>query len=217
MKIETIPYKSYEKGLPQAGNWILGQEQDDTIIVYQAFNHQIADYAVANQRFGGSAYSFTRMTWIKPNFLWMMFRAGWASKENQERILAIRMSKNGFIQLLEEGVYTIYTSEKYESKESWQAALSNSEVRIQWDPDHDPSGKKIARRALQIGIKGSRVEQFNNEFIQEIIDITAFVKQQKDNFDNKSEDFLVINESIVDVPPLLKQKYSIPDTFIQDS
>jgi len=24
-----------------------------------------------------------RMTWIKPNFLWMMYRSGWASKKNQ--------------------------------------------------------------------------------------------------------------------------------------
>ncbi len=37
-----------------------------------------------------------RMTWIKPNFLWMMYRSGWAVKKNQERILAIKLTKKGF-------------------------------------------------------------------------------------------------------------------------
>jgi hypothetical protein len=47
----------------------------EAILVYQAFKPEIGRYAVANQRFTGcEAYSPTRMTWIKTNFLWMMFR-----------------------------------------------------------------------------------------------------------------------------------------------
>jgi hypothetical protein len=43
--------------------------------VYQAFKPAIGRYAVAHQRFTGCPdYSVTRMTWIKTNFLWMMFR-----------------------------------------------------------------------------------------------------------------------------------------------
>ena len=46
--------------------------------------------AVANQTFlKCKDYSTTRMTWIKPNFLWMMYRSGWAEKKGQENILAI--------------------------------------------------------------------------------------------------------------------------------
>ncbi|MGW7541114.1 DUF4291 family protein [Streptomyces sp. NPDC054770] len=37
-----------------------------------------------------------RMTWIKPSFLWMMYRSGWARKPNQERILRIDMDRAGF-------------------------------------------------------------------------------------------------------------------------
>ena len=76
MNLETIHYTHYELGLPQSGQHILGQLRGDNIIVYQAFNPAIANYAVKHQKFGGSAYSFTRMSWIKPNFLWMMYRAG---------------------------------------------------------------------------------------------------------------------------------------------
>ena len=69
-------------------------------MVYQAFCPQIAAFAVKNGKFGGPGYSFQRMTWIKTNFMWMMYRSGWAGKRDQERILAIRLSLEGFDTIL---------------------------------------------------------------------------------------------------------------------
>ena len=46
---------------------------DKTIRVYQAYNNEIADEALKLGKFG-SKFSLTRMTWIKPSFLWMMYR-----------------------------------------------------------------------------------------------------------------------------------------------
>ena len=209
MNIQTIPYHSYEKGLPQEGNFIIGQKRDNNIIVYQAFNNQIADYAVAKQRFGGQNYSFSRMTWIKPNFLWMMYRCGWAEKENQNRVLAIEMSLEGFEELLDKGVLTRF-DKSYGAESDWVECLNKSDVRIQWDPDHNPQGEKLRRRAVQIGIKGNALQQFNNEFIKSITDITDFVKQQKINMVENEEAFLVADESIIEINSLLKEKFSIP-------
>ena len=59
-----------------------------TIRVYQAYNNEIAGEALKLGKFGNK-FSLNRMTWIKPSFLWMMYRSGWASKQGQERILAI--------------------------------------------------------------------------------------------------------------------------------
>lgn len=212
MKLNIIPYTSYEKDLPQEGNYILGQVRDCSIILYQAFNDKIADYAIANQKFGGADYSLSRMTWIKPNFLWMMYRSGWAEKENQNRILAIEISISGFSELLELGVLTSYDS-RFESEHEWRTQLNTSEVRIQWDPDHGPTGEKLKRRAVQIGIKGTALERFNNSFIKSVTDITDFVKEQKANLDQNKEDFCVIHENIVEVSESLKHKYSIPEAF----
>jgi len=78
--MKTEKYIEQIKRLPNQGRQIIGQLNGDNIIVYQAFNPEIADYAIKNQKFGGEHYSFTRMSWIKPGFLWMMYRAGWASK-----------------------------------------------------------------------------------------------------------------------------------------
>ena len=212
--IQTIPYHNYEKGLPQEGNVILGVKQNDSIFVYQAFNDQIADFAIQNQKFGGPNYSFNRMTWIKPNFLWMMCRSGWAEKDiNQCRILLIEMTFKGFEELLFEGVSTSF-NESYGDETVWRERLNESNVRIQWDPDHDFRGEKLNRRAVQIGIKGDALKRFNDQYIRSIEDITAFVKKQKQVIDNNSTEFDVINEHVVEVDEKLKKKFRIPNSFV---
>jgi hypothetical protein len=209
MNLQTIPYHSYEKGLPQEGNIILGQRRANHIFVYQAFNDRIADFAIKHQKFGGPAYSFNRMTWIKPNFLWMMYRSGWSEKDiNQSRILAIEMTFEGFEELLNEGVLTSYDN-SLGDEQIWREKLNNSQVRIQWDPDHDYKGDKLNRRAVQIGIKNEALQNFNDEFITSIQDITNFVKEQKKLIDLSIGDFLVIQEEVIEVNDQLKSKFSI--------
>lgn len=213
MNLKTIQHHRYEKGLPQEGNFILGQKNGSNIFVYQAFNDSIADYAIKNQKFGGKDYSFERMTWIKPNFLWMMYRSDWAEKDNnQSRILAIEMTFEGFEELLANGVLTSY-DKSYGDESTWRENLSNSNVRIQWDPDHNFKGEKLRRRAVQIGIKNEALQKFNNEFIKSIQDITSFVKEQKTKIDSGDEWFYVMNESIIEVNSALKKKFSIPEVF----
>src|ERR1051326_6100358 len=100
------------------------------------------------------------MSWIKPNFLWMMYRCGWASKENQERVLAIWITKKDFESILEQAVFSSFQPTYYTSHEQWKEALEQKEVRLQWDPDHDPYGGKLTRRAIQLGMKGKMLEDF---------------------------------------------------------
>ena len=73
---------------------------DRTIRVYQAYNNQISDEALKLGTFGPS-FKTERMTWIKPSFLWMMYRSNWGTKVNQERILAIDILRDGFDEILE--------------------------------------------------------------------------------------------------------------------
>lgn len=195
MNLKTIKYSNYEKELPQSGKHIIGQLRNENIIVYQAFNPNISKWAIENQKFGGNHYKFTRMSWIKPNFLWMMYRAGWAKKEHQQNILAIEISKTNFETLLEEAVHSSYIEEVYQTRENWNAKLRTSQVRLQWDPDHNPHGEKIERRAIQIGIKGDLLEKFGKEWIISIEDITEFAHEQKSILDSKKmEDLFVIEE-----------------------
>ncbi len=45
----------------------------ESILVYQAYGHEIADAALAAGTFV-APFNMNRMTWIKPSFLWMMYR-----------------------------------------------------------------------------------------------------------------------------------------------
>ncbi|WP_325082385.1 DUF4291 family protein [Klebsiella aerogenes] len=55
------------------------------IRVYQAYSDEIANSAIKNNTFVSPPFSLTRMTWIKPSFLWMMYRSGWKKKTATRR------------------------------------------------------------------------------------------------------------------------------------
>jgi hypothetical protein len=186
MRIQTESYIDSLQHLPNQGQHIIGHQVDDTIVVYQAYNHQIADFAVTHQHLGGNHYSYNRMSWIKPNFLWMMYRCGWGRKVNQERVLGIWLKKVDFETILSQAVFSSFKETQYTSHEEWRKELESKEVRLQWDPDHDPYGNKLARRAIQLGLKGKSLERFGKENILKIEDLTSFVAEQRQHIEAKN-------------------------------
>jgi hypothetical protein len=177
MKITVKKYKEQILEWPKSGYHIMAQYDDEKIIVYQAYKKEIGEFAVKNQFFGGE-FSFNRMTWIKPNFLWMMYRSGWGTKEGQDVTLAIHLKISAFRNYLENAVYSSYDQIEGISHEEWRNKLENSSIRLQWDPDHDPHGAKQERRAIQIGLRGGFINAFAKDDILQIENISAFVKEQ---------------------------------------
>jgi hypothetical protein len=178
MTLTVQPYLEQLPHWPQAGQHILAQFDEDSIVVYQAYRPSIALYAVENQHFGGD-FSYNRMSWIKPNFLWMMFRSGWATKEGQEHILAVRLRRTFFDQVLESAVASTFRAGDHSSHQEWQAAVASSEVRLQWDPDHDPLGTCVQRRAVQLGLRSETLRQYGQSALLSVEDITPFVAEQR--------------------------------------
>lgn len=186
MMFQTINYLEQNKNIPKNGQVILGHQTNELIVVYQAYNKRIAEYATSNQKLGGNHFSYNRMSWIKPNFLWMMYRCGWAEKENQENVIAIWIKKSDFETILDNAVSSSFQENIYQNREQWQSELEQKEVRFQWDPNRDPFGNKQERRAIQLGLKGNILRTFGEEMIQKIENITDFVKTQK-QFVSKNE------------------------------
>ena len=178
--LELEPYLSQLPQWPHQGRHVLAQHDAASIVVYQAFRPGIADEAVTLQRFG-AAFSRSRMSWIKPNFLWMMYRSGWATKVDQERVLAIRIRRAFFESLLLEAVPSSFLPKHHPSRADWQTAVSRSEVRLQWDPDHNPGGSPVQRRALQLGLRGRLLEEYSSAAILGILDVTEFARAQRSN------------------------------------
>ncbi|WP_338760745.1 DUF4291 domain-containing protein [Bernardetia sp. ABR2-2B] len=139
----------------------------DTIIVYQAYNDKIADEAIELQKFG-SEFSFNRMTWIKPSFLWLMERSNWANKVNQNRILEIHLKRDFWNTCLRLAIDT-------DSSKS-NGNVKDAQILVQWDPERTLRGAKLNIRSIQIGISRDMINEYN-ENIEKIIDVTEKVKK----------------------------------------
>ncbi len=171
-------YRSQATRWPASGRHILAHYDDESIIVYQAYRPSIGRFAVEHGYLGGE-FSLNRMSWIKPNFLWMMYRSGWGTKEGQEIVLAIRLRRAAFDHILTQAVHSTFQPDVYSAREVWEEALQRSSVRLQWDPDHDPFGAPVARRAIQLGLRGDVLERFARDWVLNIQDISGFVREQR--------------------------------------
>ena len=104
---------------------ILAEHSADQIVVYQAFNEAIGKPAAAAGTLDVPAFSKTRMTWIKPSFLWMMYRSGWGHKDTgQQVILRLTMTRDGFAHLLRNACLSSYDPAIYPDRTEWQADLA---------------------------------------------------------------------------------------------
>jgi hypothetical protein len=179
MKLPTAPYVDQNAGWPSEGRHILAHYDAETIIVYQAYRPEIGEYAIRHGAFGG-AFSYSRMSWVKPNFLWMMYRSGWGTKGGQEITLGLRLRRQFFDGVLAQAVASSAGQSDSASREEWKQALERSEVLLQWDPDHAPNGTPVTRRAIQLGLRGSVLEAFGKTELLEVVDMTAFVAAQRE-------------------------------------
>jgi len=68
---------------------------------------------------------------------------------------------------LEQAVPSAFVPELFDNPEEWKAAVARSDVRLQWDPDHDPFGNECERRAIQIGIRGKTLESYGKNDIDD--------------------------------------------------
>jgi hypothetical protein len=176
--LETSSYLEQKKRWPVEGRHILAQYDARSIIVYQAYRPSIGRFAVDHGYFGGE-FSFQRMSWIKTNFLWMMYRSAWGTKPNQEITLAVRIQRPFFDAVLAQAVPSAFDADLYPDVASWRRDLRASRVRLQWDPDHDLIGARVRRRAIQLGLRGQVLNEYARDAILEIMDISEFVAEQR--------------------------------------
>jgi hypothetical protein len=147
---------------------------EETIRVYQAYSLSIAEPAIEAQRFV-PPFKMTRMTWIKPSFLWMMYRSGWATKSGQERILAIDILRDGFEWALRNASLSHFDQSVHFSLDFWKHQKESTNVRVQWDPERNCYLDPLDYRTIQIGLSQNAAERYVHEWIQEITDITPSV------------------------------------------
>ncbi|GAA0482101.1 hypothetical protein Ade02nite_67040 [Paractinoplanes deccanensis] len=159
---------------------------DTAITVYQAYPPAIADAALRAGRFV-APFKRERMTWIKPSFLWMMYRCGWATKPGQERVLAVSITRAGFEWALRRAVLSHFDRELYADQAAWSRELKRSPVRVQWDPERSLRLGELPWRSLQVGLSGEAVHAYVDEWIVGIADVTATAREIRRRLDDQDD------------------------------
>ena len=84
------------------------------------------------------------------------------------------------MEILRFAVMTTFYKDIYGDNATWKRELEHSNIQLQWEPYHDLYGNKTDRKAVKIGVNGDMLQRFNNEWIQEIRNITPFVQEQQE-------------------------------------
>lgn len=147
-----------------------------SLVVYQAYNDVIADAALKANRFV-EPFSLKRMTWIKPSFLWLMHRSNWGQKSGQTRILKVRISRAGWEKALAMGVLTSFEKGVHASSTAWREEFEKAPIHVQWDPERSLRGADLNVNSIQVGLGRSVIEEFVEEWTQEISDLTPLVRR----------------------------------------
>lgn len=168
--------KSQAVPVPELKYRIRARHTDSTITVYQAYAPQIGLPAATEGRFP-AAWKRDRMTWIKPSFLWMMYRCGWATKEGQQTVLAVEIAREGFEWALEHACLSHYERGLHSDQADWKRQMRKAPARVQWDPERDMRLRPLPHRSLQLGLSGETAHRYADEWTLSITDITPLAHE----------------------------------------
>ena len=203
---ETLPFQAKmttsasPESAPIPYRQIRALYDEEYITVYQAYSAEIGDAAVAQQRLSASSsFSYGRMTWIKPSWAWMCYRAGYSYKDDrQRRILAIKMKHEHLITLL-----------RYAFVDHGAANDAHETVRVQWDPERTPALNKLPYRSIQIGIPRRLSQQWVEEWIVGIEDVTEKAQGLKRLVDERPE--MSLDELVTAGVVPVERPFEIPE------
>ncbi|MGW4239227.1 DUF4291 domain-containing protein [Streptomyces sp. NPDC004749] len=147
-----------------------------TVTVYQAYPPAIGLPAARDGRFP-AAWKRDRMTWVKPSFLWMMYRCGWGAKEGQETVLAVEIGREGFDWAVGRACLSHYDPGVHADRDAWRRELRRSPVRVQWDPERDLRLNALPYRSLQLGLSGEAAWRYADEWIVSVTDVTPLARR----------------------------------------
>jgi hypothetical protein len=152
------------------------------------------------------------MTWIKPSFLWLMHRSNWGQKNGQQRTLAIRITRSGWIKALSSGVLTNPEPAVYPNPSEWEVQFANALVHIQWDTERSLRGAGLNHYSIQVGISRHLIREFVDAWIVSIQDLTpqvAKIHQLLKSGQEKNAKRLLPQERVFPIDPHIGKRILI--------
>ncbi|MFK7820832.1 MAG: DUF4291 domain-containing protein [Planctomycetaceae bacterium] len=178
----------------------------ETIRVYQAYGPVIGSSLVEHGRFVDPPFKLSRMTWIKPSFLWMMYRCGWSYKDDgQRRVFAFDIHRSGFEWAI---ANSCSSHPSGMTRKEARALMDEHPVRVQWDPERDLHSNPLTHRSIQIGLSGEAIRLYAKDWIVNFEEITDFAKEVYELV--KVNDLATAAAMLPDEKP-----YALPDELAQ--
>lgn len=158
-----------------------------TVTVYQAYAPHLGLPTARDGRFP-AAWKRERMTWIEPSFLWMMYRCGWGEKPQQETVLALDITREGFEWALRHACLSHFDADVHADRDAWRSEMRRAPVRVVgvppmagglWgrDPERDLHLRPLSHRSLQLGLSGEAAGRFADEWITAVRDVTPLARE----------------------------------------
>lgn len=177
------------------------------IAVYAAFGPKIAETALLHQQLL-PPFSYSRMTWIKPSYLWLMYRSNWAKSAGMERILRIWVKRSNWDAALTEAILTTPEPHVYPDAKKWRKKVDKTRIKVQWDPERNIRNERQAAKSIQVGIMPALAEQYAKKWIDEIEDMTPLTRQVRNlvyQRDFDQAETLLPEERVYPVSPAIRK------------
>lgn len=149
------------------------------VVVWQAHTDEIADYALANGRFGGAAWRRDRVTRFRLSLGSLLGRTEWAKRPGRERVLAVSLAREGFEALLRQSAHAEFEPGLYASRAAWRLATRYAPVSVAWHPDVDEHGRDLPTETLRIGVRDAALRRFTEEYVVGVEDWTPWVGRHR--------------------------------------
>ncbi|MFJ6834580.1 DUF4291 family protein [Streptomyces sp. NPDC091209] len=101
----------------------------------------------------------------------------WGTKERQETVPAVELSRAGFEWALRNACLSHYVRSPHENQATWKRELKRAPARVQWDPERDPRLRPLPCRSLRLGFSGEAARRHADEWTVTIRDVTPLVHE----------------------------------------
>jgi hypothetical protein len=176
---KSTPYSVEGEVAVPAEHEIRADYDRDTIAIYQAYSPAIADAALKANTFV-PPFSFHRMTWIKPSFLWLMHRSNWGQKCGQERVVCVRVNRSGWEKALSLAVLTSFVPGVDPGPDAWAERFAAAVVHLQWDPERSLRGTGLPYSSIQVGLSRHIIREYVEDWVVWIEDYMPRVRKMRD-------------------------------------
>lgn len=161
------------------GRRVLATFDERAVVVWQAHRPEVADHALACQRFGGELWRIDRVTRLRLSLPSLLARSGWGTRAGRERILAVRLARAGFDAILRQAVPAEFDPAVYASKGAWHLATRYANVTLSWHRDVDAVGGECGWDTPRIGLREHALRAFTDQWVVGVEDVTAWVEANR--------------------------------------